>query len=168
MGSTPVASAIAESAKNRRSYRDYGSEAVSASEIAEILALASRAPSAWNLQPWRFVVITDPETKEALQGAAFGQKQVTGAPVVVVLYTDMVDSLARVDDVLHPSMPAEAKEGYKDRASTIETVNAELKTERGLERFRVRGLSKVRCVALWSVLAYNVMHFGWQMMSLAG
>jgi transposase len=63
---------------------------------------------------------------------------------------------------------AEAKEGYKDRASTIETVNAELKTERGLERFRVRGLSKVRCVALWSVLAYNVMHFGWQMMSLAG
>jgi transposase len=63
---------------------------------------------------------------------------------------------------------AEAKEGSKDRASTIETVNAELKTERGLERFRVRGLSKVRCVALWSVLAYNVMHFGWQMMALAG
>lgn len=63
---------------------------------------------------------------------------------------------------------AEAKRGYKDRASTIETVNAELKTERGLERFRVRGLSKVRCVALWSVLAYNVMHFGWQMMALAG
>ena len=62
---------------------------------------------------------------------------------------------------------AEAKEGYKDRASTIETVNAELKTERGLEPFRVRGLSKVTCVALWSVLAYNVMHFGWQMMSLA-
>jgi transposase len=63
---------------------------------------------------------------------------------------------------------AQAKRGYKDRASTIETVNAELKTERGLEPFRVRGLSKVRCVALWSVLAYNVMHFGWQMMSLAG
>jgi transposase len=63
---------------------------------------------------------------------------------------------------------AEVKQGYKDRASTIETVNAELKTGRGLSPFRVRGLSKVRCVALWSVLAYNVMHFGWQMMSLAG
>jgi transposase len=62
----------------------------------------------------------------------------------------------------------EAKQGYKDRASTIETVNAELKTERGLERFGVRGLSKVTCVSLWSVLAYNVMHFGWQMMSLVG
>ncbi|WP_435011933.1 transposase (plasmid) [Tundrisphaera lichenicola] len=63
---------------------------------------------------------------------------------------------------------AQAKAGYKDRASTIETVNAELKTERGLERFRVRGLSKVRCVVLWSVLAHNVMHFGWQTMPLAG
>jgi transposase len=63
---------------------------------------------------------------------------------------------------------SEAKEIYKERASTIETVNAELKTERGLERFRVRGLTKVSCVALWSVLAYNVMHFGWQMLALAG
>jgi transposase len=62
---------------------------------------------------------------------------------------------------------AEAKEGYKDRASTIETVNAELKTNRGLTPFRVRGLAKVTSVALWSVLAYNVMHFGWQMLSLA-
>jgi transposase len=62
---------------------------------------------------------------------------------------------------------AEAKAIYKGRAATIETVNAELKTERGLEPFRVRGTSKVRCVALWSVLAYNVMHFGWQMMALA-
>jgi hypothetical protein len=60
----------------------------------------------------------------------------------------------------------EAKAIYKERAATIETVNAELKTERGLEPFRVRGTSKVRCVALWSVLAYNVMHFGWQMLAL--
>lgn len=60
----------------------------------------------------------------------------------------------------------EAKEIYKQRASTIETVNGELKTERGLKPFRVRGLSKVRCVSLWCALAYNIMHFGWQMISV--
>lgn len=48
---------------------------------------------------------------------------------------------------------------YKLRASTSETVNADLKTFRGLRAFAVRGLGKVRCVALWSALAYNVMHF---------
>ena len=60
----------------------------------------------------------------------------------------------------------EAKEIYKKRASTVETVNGELKTSRGLEQFRVRGLSKVKCVATWCALAYNVMHFGWQMLSV--
>jgi transposase len=54
----------------------------------------------------------------------------------------------------------EAKAVYKERAATIETINGELKTARGLTPFRVRGLSKARCVALWSVLAYNVVHAG--------
>ena len=61
----------------------------------------------------------------------------------------------------------EAKKIYKSRAATIETVNAELKTVRGLKPFRVCGLSKARCVTLWCALAYNIMHFGWQMLSLA-
>ena len=61
---------------------------------------------------------------------------------------------------------AQAKEIYKQRASTIETANGELKTERGMGRFLVRGLRKARCVALWSVLAYNVVHFGARLLSL--
>jgi transposase len=48
---------------------------------------------------------------------------------------------------------------YKERAATSETVNADLKTYRGLHAFAVRGLNKVRCVALWSALAYNILHF---------
>jgi hypothetical protein len=54
----------------------------------------------------------------------------------------------------------QAKTIYKERASTSETVNADLRTYRGLDRFLVRGLAKVKCVALWSALAYNLMHFG--------
>ena len=55
---------------------------------------------------------------------------------------------------------AEAQAIYKERASTSETVNADLRTYRGLGPFLVRGLRKVRCVVLWSALAYNLMHFG--------
>jgi transposase len=54
----------------------------------------------------------------------------------------------------------EGKRVYRQRAATIETVNADLKTHRGLGRLVVRGIGKVTCVALWSALAYNVMHFG--------
>ena len=59
----------------------------------------------------------------------------------------------------------EAQEIYKLRAATSETVNADLRTYRGLGPFLVRGLAKVRCVALWSALAYNLMHFGRQLLS---
>lgn len=56
-----------------------------------------------------------------------------------------------------------AKDIYKERAATSETINADVKTLRGLERLRVRGLSKVFCAALWSALAYNVFDFGQQL-----
>jgi transposase len=48
---------------------------------------------------------------------------------------------------------------YKQRAATSETVNADLRTYRGLTQLTVRGMHKARCVALWCALAYNVMHF---------
>jgi transposase len=58
-------------------------------------------------------------------------------------------------------MASEAgKEIYKERAATSETVNADLRSRRGLTPLTVRGLGKVQCVALWCALAYNIMHFG--------
>ena len=53
-----------------------------------------------------------------------------------------------------------AKQVYKQRSSTIETINGELKTFRGLGSLLVRGLRKVQCAALRSALAYNIVHFG--------
>jgi transposase len=54
----------------------------------------------------------------------------------------------------------EGKEVYKERGSTSETVNADVRCHRGLGPLPVRSLKKVRCVILWIALAYNVMHFG--------
>jgi hypothetical protein len=52
-----------------------------------------------------------------------------------------------------------AKTIYKQRAATAETVNGDVRVHRGLSRFVVRGLRKVTCVTMWSVLAYNLMQF---------
>ena len=59
---------------------------------------------------------------------------------------------------------AEGKEIYQQRAATAETVNADLKTWRGLDRLLVRGAAKVLIAATWSALAYNLMRsisMGW-------
>jgi transposase len=54
----------------------------------------------------------------------------------------------------------QARQLYKQRAATCETANAECKTYRALGPMLVRGLKKVRCAALLSALAYNLIHFG--------
>jgi transposase len=50
----------------------------------------------------------------------------------------------------------QGKQIYKQRASTIETINAQMRRS-GLTQLTVRGLPKARCVVLWAALAYNVM-----------
>ena len=52
-----------------------------------------------------------------------------------------------------------AKAIYKLRAATAETVNADLRCWRGLDRLNIRGLVKVSCGALWAALAYNVLRW---------
>jgi nitroreductase len=42
------------------------------------------APSSFGLQPWRFIVITDPEVKASLKGISWGQQQVVDGSHVVV------------------------------------------------------------------------------------
>jgi transposase len=50
----------------------------------------------------------------------------------------------------------EGKEIYKDRAASVECVNA-LARNRGLQRLLVRGLPKARAVLLWFAVAHNMM-----------
>jgi len=57
------------------------------------------------------------------------------------------------------------KQIYRQRAATSETVNADLRTYRGLTQITVRGLQKARCVALWCALAYNLLHFGHRLLA---
>jgi transposase len=53
----------------------------------------------------------------------------------------------------------QAKTIYKERAATAECVNA-LARRRGLLQLLVRGVAKVRAIALWHALAHNVLRMG--------
>lgn len=52
--------------RGRRSIRRYRPEPVAQAVLEQLLLAASWAPSAHNRQPWRFCVVTQPETKLAL------------------------------------------------------------------------------------------------------
>lgn len=113
---------VAESAANRRSVRVYSGEKVPQSDLKDILRIASSAPSAFNFQPWRVVVVEDEALKQQLMGAAYGQKQVGAASAVFVIYSDMKDALENAIEFVHPGMGdrrAEAAEGIKAQFSAM-------------------------------------------------
>lgn len=58
-------------------------------EIDCLLALALRAPTAFNIQNWRFVVAQDPEHRARIREAAWGQAQVTDASLLIILCADL-------------------------------------------------------------------------------
>lgn len=69
------AEAFAEVMARRRSVRDFTSEPVPDGVIEAAIRAASTAPSGANVQPWRFVVLTDPERKRRLRVAAEAEER---------------------------------------------------------------------------------------------
>ena len=100
----------AEAALSRRSIRQYAPTPIPESDLRELLRLAGRAPSAYNVQPWRFAVVQDQDLKAKLAAAAYGQQQVLRAPATIVLYSDMESALERMPEAMHPGMPADKRE----------------------------------------------------------
>ncbi len=68
----------------RRATNSFTDEEVPAEYLNAILRLAAQAPSGYNLQPWRFVVVREAENRKRLQSVAFGQPKVGEAPVVII------------------------------------------------------------------------------------
>jgi nitroreductase len=93
---------VTQAAEFRNSIRKYSDQPVASETLREILRVAGLAPSPWNVQPWRVVVVQTPELKEKLMGAAYGQPQVGAAQAVFVVYSDMTDAIDNAVEYVHP------------------------------------------------------------------
>ena len=74
--------------KSRRSIRSFSDSEVPRRSIEYCLNAARLAPSGSNAQPWRFLVVRNPETRARLAEAGFNQPCLEEAPVVTVLLGD--------------------------------------------------------------------------------
>ena len=79
---------LSEVVRERRATPHFEPTPIPEADLRKILEAGMEAPSGYNLQPWRFVVVRDPETKKRLREAAMGQPRVEEAPVVVVACGD--------------------------------------------------------------------------------
>jgi nitroreductase len=79
---------LLEIIKNRRSIRVFKKQDLPQNIIEKLLEAARWAPSAGNVQPWAFIVASSPKMKHSLSMAAFGQKDLEEASVVIVVCAD--------------------------------------------------------------------------------
>lgn len=78
---------------NRHAERNFSSKEVSSDILFKVLNLAHLAPSSFNLQPYKLIIIQSNDIKELLSHAMFGRntKTVISAPVTIVVLADQGD-----------------------------------------------------------------------------
>ena len=69
----------------RRSIRRFENKPVEPEKIERILKAGMQAPSAHNLQPWEFLVVTDTEKREAVSKMSPWAGIVAKAPVTIIV-----------------------------------------------------------------------------------
>ncbi|MEZ6003359.1 MAG: nitroreductase family protein [Planctomycetota bacterium] len=75
--------------EQRRSVKKYDPEhRMTEAEIRQLFEAVLLSPTSFNLQNWRFVVVTDPLLRQELRAAAWNQAQFTDASIVVYLVMD--------------------------------------------------------------------------------
>ena len=76
--------------RQRRAVKHYDPEhRMDEDELALLLDLAIQAPTSFNMQNWRFVLVRDPELRKEVRAAAVDQAHVTDASLLFVLCADL-------------------------------------------------------------------------------
>lgn len=93
---------VSEAIRKRRSIRKYQARKVENDKIERVLEAGRLAPSAKNLQEWRFIVVRDDGRRRRLAEAAKGQTFVGEAPVVIAACATMTDYVMTCGQLTYP------------------------------------------------------------------
>ncbi|KHJ36678.1 putative NAD(P)H nitroreductase [Pedobacter glucosidilyticus] len=74
------------------------SRKLSAEQLEHLLSAVQLAPSSYGLQPYKVLVVSNPEVREKLKAAAYNQTQITDASEIIVFATYKDFNLSHVDD----------------------------------------------------------------------
>jgi len=88
MAKTATEKPLSEIVQERRSTPAFEPTPVHEADLRKILLAGLEAPSGYNLQPWRFIVVRDPERRKQLRAASHKQLKIEQAPVVIVACGD--------------------------------------------------------------------------------
>jgi len=109
-----LSQAIAE----RRATPSFDGAPIPSEDLKQILDAGLHAPSGYNLQPWRFIVVQTPEQKRRLRGASYNQAKVEEASAVIVACGDADGWRKDLDSILQQGREGGMPESYAAQART--------------------------------------------------
>jgi nitroreductase len=109
---------LAEAIRQRRATPSFDGEPIPPGDLRQILEAGLHAPSGYNMQPWRFIVVQHPEQRRRLRAASYNQAKVEEASVVIVACGDRDGWRRDLDEMLRMGRAAGMPESYAAQAAT--------------------------------------------------
>lgn len=94
---------VFDAMRESHSVRNFRPQSLPEPTLTRLLEAACWAPSAGNLQPWYFYVVTNVQLKEKIAEACYDQDQIEAAPAIIVVMAD----------------PARSNEQYGERGAQL-------------------------------------------------
>ncbi len=121
---------LSQAIEERRATPSFDGAPIPSEDLRQILDAGLHAPSGYNMQPWRFVVVQSSEQKKRLRAASYNQGKVEEASAVIVACGDADGWRKDLDLMLElgrkggmpESYAAQAKSSVPNYLSSFSTV----------------------------------------------
>jgi nitroreductase len=109
---------LAQAIRERRATPSFDGKPIPPSDLRQILDAGLHAPSGYNMQPWRFIVVQQEEQKRRLRAASYNQAKVEEASAIIVACGDRDGWRRDLDEMLRLGRANGMPEGYAAQAET--------------------------------------------------
>ena len=107
---------LSEAMEQRRATPSFDGEPIPDADLKRILEAGLAAPSGYNLQPWRFIVVRTPEQRRRLRAASFNQAKVEEASAIIVACGDKDGWRTDLDEMIRMGREGGMTENYAEQA----------------------------------------------------
>jgi nitroreductase len=109
---------LAQAVHERRATPSFDGAPIPEDDLIAILEAGLHAPSGYNIQPWRFIVVQAPDHKKRLRAASYNQAKVEEASAVIVACGDSDGWRKDLDAMLQQGREGGMPEGYAAQAKS--------------------------------------------------
>jgi nitroreductase len=107
---------LSQAIRERRATPSFDGAPIPLEDLHRILGAGLSAPSGYNMQPWRFIVVQSDEQKKRLRAASFNQGKVEEASAVIVACGDADGWRKDLDLMIYQGLEGGMPEGYAAQA----------------------------------------------------